>query len=72
MKILVGALDRDGGNVELEGALGYCPQELVLYDRLTRDEHFELFGTADGMTGHQMERARDEIYDLRVAGRHGR
>jgi len=70
MKILVGALDRDGGSVDLDGTLGYCPQEPVLYDRLTCDEHFELFGTAYGMTGHRMEGARDEIYDVLAFERH--
>ena len=27
MKIIVGLLARDGGEVELTGTLGYCPQE---------------------------------------------
>ena len=39
MKILVGALAADGGEVKISGQIGYCPQQPVLYDRLTCDEH---------------------------------
>jgi ABC-2 type transport system ATP-binding protein len=48
MKILVGALAADAGTVKRSGRLGYCPQEPVVYERLTCDEHFELFGRAYG------------------------
>jgi ABC-type multidrug transport system ATPase subunit len=62
MKILVGALDRDAGTVDHSGLVGFCPQEPVLYERLTCDEHFELFGRAYGMTEQDMQRSRDDIY----------
>jgi ABC-type multidrug transport system ATPase subunit len=62
MKILVGALDRDAGAVDRSGSLGYCPQEPILYERLTCDEHFELFGKAYGMADEEVETARDDIY----------
>lgn len=63
MKILVGALSRDGGTLDIRGSLGYCPQEPVLYERLKCDEHFELFGQAYGLEIAEMERSRDEIYE---------
>lgn len=63
MKILVGALGRDAGTVTLAGRLGYCPQEPVLYEQLTCDEHFELFGRAYGMPDVEIDRSRDEVYD---------
>jgi ABC-type multidrug transport system ATPase subunit len=63
MKILVGALDRDGGVVARDGSIGYCPQEPILYERLTCDEHFELFGRAYGMDPASVAVARGEIYD---------
>ncbi len=69
MKVLVGSLARDGGTVAREGSLGYCPQEPVLYERLTCDEHFELFGVAYGMARAGMERSRDGIYDVLGFGR---
>ncbi|GLW47487.1 ABC transporter ATP-binding protein [Streptomyces sp. NBRC 14336] len=63
MKILVGALSADAGTVSYQGRLGYCPQEPVVYERLTCDEHFELFGRAYGMTPEAERRARREIYE---------
>ena len=53
MKILVGALAADAGTVVRTGRLGYCPQEPLVYARLTVDEHFELFGHAYRMTHEQ-------------------
>lgn len=63
MKILVGALNRDAGNVTHSGLVGFCPQEPVLYERLTCDEHFELFGRAYGMDESAMQLSRDDIYE---------
>ena len=62
MKILVGALAPDAGSVTRAGRLGYCPQEPVVYERLTCDEHFELFGHAYGMTPAEQRRSRRELY----------
>jgi ABC-type multidrug transport system ATPase subunit len=62
MKILVGALTADGGTVSITGRLGYCPQEPVIYERLTCDEHFELFGRAYRMTPDSEHRSRRELY----------
>jgi len=64
MKILVGSLDRDGGQLQRNGSVGYCPQEPVLYQRLTADEHFELFGRAYGLERALTERARDALYEV--------
>jgi len=63
MKILVGSISRDGGTVERAGSLGYCPQESILYERLTCNEHFELFGVAYGMESGAIEDSRTAIYD---------
>ena len=63
MKILVGALDADAGNVTRSGKLGYCPQTPLLYPRLTCDEHFGLFAYAYGMPTHDAEASRKAIYD---------
>ncbi|MBD8057319.1 ATP-binding cassette domain-containing protein, partial [Rhodococcus ruber] len=50
MKILVGDLRADAGCVRRPRRLGYCPQQPVVYERLTCDEHFELFGRAYRMS----------------------
>lgn len=62
MKILVGALKADAGEVAHSGRLGYCPQEPQVYARLTCDEHFELFGHAYGISAAQERQARKAIY----------
>jgi hypothetical protein len=62
MKILVGALAPDAGSIIRDGRLGYCPQEPVVYGRLTCDEHFELFGHAYGMTPAAERRSRRDLY----------
>ena len=49
LKILAGMLRPDKGSISCSGTLGYCPQQSLLYNYLTVDEHFKLFGTAYGM-----------------------
>ena len=44
--------------------MGYCPQEPILYERLTCDEHIELFAEAYGMEPAATEAARDDIYEV--------
>jgi ABC-2 type transport system ATP-binding protein len=61
MKILVGALDADAGSVERSGGVGWCPQETLLYDRLTVAETFELFGAAYGLSEAAVAEARDRL-----------
>jgi ABC-type multidrug transport system ATPase subunit len=62
MKILVGELEADGGRVWIGGRIGYCPQEPVLYERLTCDEHLELFGVGYGMDASAIAAAADDLY----------
>jgi ABC-type multidrug transport system ATPase subunit len=49
MQIIVGLLKRDAGDVERPARLGYCPQIPMLWDKLSVDEHFELFARAYGL-----------------------
>ena len=56
LKILAGELRPDHGRVALDGALGYCPQEVILNDALTVGQHLDYFRAAYG------------IADLRRAG----
>jgi ABC-2 type transport system ATP-binding protein len=53
MQIIVGLLARDGGTLNRPARLGYCPQEPLLWDKLTVAEHFELFATAYGLTDEE-------------------
>jgi ABC-2 type transport system ATP-binding protein len=49
LKILAGALRPDRGRVELDGALGYCPQEVILNETLTVAQHLDYFAAAYGI-----------------------
>jgi ABC-2 type transport system ATP-binding protein len=62
MKILVGALAPDAGAVSVAGRLGYCPQEPQVYERLTCDEHFELFGHAYSLSSAAQLAGRRGLY----------
>jgi ABC-type multidrug transport system ATPase subunit len=57
MQIVVGLLKRDRGEVERPRRLGYCPQLPMLWEKLTVDEHFELYGRAYGLEDEHRERA---------------
>jgi ABC-2 type transport system ATP-binding protein len=46
LKILAGTLAADAGTVSLTGTLGYCPQDPVLNDNLTVDQHLRYFAAA--------------------------
>jgi ABC-type multidrug transport system ATPase subunit len=72
LKVLVGELAPDRGAVRRSGALGYCPQEPVLYERLTCDEHLELFGNGYGMDPADVAQAGSELYDALGFGRYAR
>jgi ABC-type multidrug transport system ATPase subunit len=63
MQIVVGLLARDGGEVWQQGRIGYCPQQPMLWDKLTVDEHFELFARAYDLD----EEAREQAVDGLVA-----
>jgi ABC-2 type transport system ATP-binding protein len=64
MGILAGVLDHDTGEVDRADSLGWCPQEPRLYERLTVDETFELFGTAYGMTDDEIVEAREWLTNV--------
>jgi ABC-type multidrug transport system ATPase subunit len=63
MQIVVGLLRRDGGELERPNRLGYCPQVPMLWDKLTVDEHFELFARAYGMDDEARERSERDLLE---------
>lgn len=63
LKILAGVLRPDHGRVELDGALGYCPQEVILNESLTVAQHLAYFAAAYGI--HDLRRA-DELVNRLV------
>ena len=68
LQIIVGLLARDGGTIDRPDRLGYCPQIPMLWDKLTVDEHFELFGRAYDLADEQRADAVERLLDeLRFA-----
>ncbi|MDS0474624.1 ABC transporter ATP-binding protein [Natrinema sp. 1APR25-10V2] len=63
MKILVGVLNQDRGTVERTGTVGWCPQEPLLYERLTVSETFRLFGAGYGMSREEIDAAKQRLAD---------
>ncbi|RLU87498.1 ABC transporter [Streptomyces griseocarneus] len=57
LRILCGQVAADSGEVAHQEALGYCPQETVLNDFLTVDQHVRYFRAAYGLedTAHAEE-----------------
>ena len=63
MQIVVSMLDRDGGEVERLGRIGYCPQQPMLWEKLTVDEHFELFARAYRLDEQRRESVTVELLE---------
>lgn len=57
MQIVVGLLKRDAGEIERPQRLGYCPQLPMVWEKLTVEEHFELYGRAYGLEDAVREQA---------------
>ncbi len=49
LKIIVGQWQADKGEVTIEGRIGYCPQEPLIFKQLTVEEHFQYFSAAYGL-----------------------
>ncbi len=63
MQIIVGLIGRDTGRVERPPRMGYCPQLPMLWDKLTVDEHFELFARAYGLNDAARERSMSALLE---------
>jgi ABC-type multidrug transport system ATPase subunit len=63
MGVLAGVVEPDSGVVERPGRIGWCPQEPQLYERLTVDETFRLFGRAYGMSDDAIAESRVRLLD---------
>jgi ABC-2 type transport system ATP-binding protein len=49
LKILAGELHPNQGQVVRRGALGYCPQQVILHESLTVNQHLDYFRAAYGI-----------------------
>jgi len=63
MQVIVGLLARDEGTLSAPVRLGYCPQQPLLWDKLTADEHFELFARTYALDNQAAGAARDGLLE---------
>jgi ABC-2 type transport system ATP-binding protein len=63
LRIIVGLLAPDGGEVNGGARLGYCPQELAVFDTLTVRENFSFFAAAYGLERKGPEKPWVEAMD---------
>jgi ABC-type multidrug transport system ATPase subunit len=61
LRIIVGLLSRDRGEVYVDGRLGYCPQEPVLFDTLTMQENLAYFAAGYGLSPDEQHGRSDEL-----------
>jgi len=63
LQLLAGTLAADDGSIDVRGSVGYCPQEPVLNDALTVDQHFRYFAAAYQLrTLHRAEQLLDALH----------
>jgi ABC-2 type transport system ATP-binding protein len=63
MQILVGALAADAGTITRNATVGWCPQESLLYERLTVAETFQLFGEAYDLSSDEITEGKNRLAD---------
>lgn len=63
IQIIVGLLGSDGGEVDRPERLGYCPQQPMLWEKLTVAEHFQLYGCAYGMDDKELATAEANLLE---------
>jgi ABC-type multidrug transport system ATPase subunit len=61
LQIIVRLLRRDRGEVYIDGRLGYCPQQLVLFDTLTMQENLSYFAAGYGLSPAELHGRSDEL-----------
>ena len=59
LKLLCGLLRPDAGEIARRGRLGYCPQEPLVFERLSVRENFAYFAAAYGLS--RWREAMDEL-----------
>lgn len=61
LRVIAGLERPDAGSVHVDGAIGYVPQSGGLSGYLRPDEHFELFGAAQGLSAAAARREGERL-----------
>lgn len=62
LRILVGMLRSDDGAISIDGRLGYCPQEPVLFDALSMSENLAYFAAGYGLSSGMLQERSEELF----------
>lgn len=60
LKIIVGLLKPNAGAVSMRKRVGYCPQDMLVFETLTVEENFAYFAAAYGLTRRGKQAAWEE------------
>jgi ABC-type multidrug transport system ATPase subunit len=63
LRIIAGECRADAGKLTVNGKLGYCPQEMILFPQLTVNEHFRYFAAAYNISNEASLLRSDELMD---------
>jgi ABC-type multidrug transport system ATPase subunit len=63
LRIIMGLLSRDRGEIQVDGKMGYCPQEPDLFDTLTMQENLAYFAAGYGLSPDGLHGPSDELFD---------
>lgn len=74
LNVIVGRLRADAGRVAHRGRLGFCPQELLLFESLTLQENLRYFATAYGLRQREADwqETAQSLLDRFRCGRYAR
>lgn len=61
LRIIVGEWAADAGTIHIEGLLGYCPQQALLFPGLTVWENFRYFSSAYGLSAAHLEQSGEAL-----------
>ncbi len=64
VRILAGVVRPDAGAVARPMAMGYAPQEPMLYEQLTPLEHFRYFGAARGLRDQTWKARAEDLLEM--------
>jgi ABC-type multidrug transport system ATPase subunit len=64
LNIIIGWVKPDGGTIRISENFGFCPQEPLLFPRLTVNENLEYFRTAYGTKVYEKDKQGNRIDEL--------
>ncbi len=70
MQIITGMQKPDSGKLRLSAKIGYCPQEILLFEQLTIYEHFKCWAIGYDLTKKKWQNVMEKLLDQFRFGQH--